>query len=90
MMSVLTDKGRGWQDETPSPCCCPGLLLRKGNQKGDGREAWREAVGEMMEGLEGPQAVEDEPGWGAALGPAGVWWSGHRAKKGKILLTDLT
>lgn len=47
-------------------------------------------MGEMMEGLEGPQALKDEPGWGAALGPAGVWWSGHRAKKGRILLTDLT
>ena len=43
-----------------------------------------------MEGLEGPQALEDEPGWGAALGPAGVWWSGHCAKKGRLLLTDLT
>ena len=43
-----------------------------------------------MEGLKGPPAAEDKPGWGAALRLAGVQWSGHSAKKGKISLTDST
>lgn len=62
----------------------------RSQRRRDDREAWREAVGEMMEGLKGPPAVEDKPGWGAALRPAGVWWSGHSAKKGKLSLTDST
>lgn len=54
------------------------------------KEAWRQAVREMTEGLQKPLETKEELVWGSGVGLTEVWWSADNAKtKGKVLLTDL-
>lgn len=45
------------------------------------KEAWRQAVREMTEGLQKPLEMKEELVWGTAVGLTEVWWSADNAKK---------